>query len=283
VVLADGSLAYAGSRAIKNATGYNLPQMLVGSRGALGVLVEATLRLGPPAGTRRAFLAGYPRADAAAAAAVAIAAERVPPLEVQLLTRRTLDLSPALAEATSSAVGSGAALLVGLEGFDSADLDAQSRRLAEVARETRATKLNELDERSAASAWTARRRLQDDLAEAHAGVAFAEVVAPTALVPALARLVLDLASRERADVALFGGVGMGSLEVAVLAAARGPALFLRKLAAEVARLGASLVGTESTGLSYDAWLDTTAPETASVMRQLKAALDPGGLLRPLGL
>jgi FAD/FMN-containing dehydrogenase len=45
VVLADGALLKAGSRTVKCVTGYDLKQLFTGSRGCLGVIVAATLRL----------------------------------------------------------------------------------------------------------------------------------------------------------------------------------------------------------------------------------------------
>jgi glycolate oxidase len=44
-VLADGSLLHAGARTVKSVTGYDLKQLMVGSRGTLGVITSLTLRL----------------------------------------------------------------------------------------------------------------------------------------------------------------------------------------------------------------------------------------------
>ena len=44
-VMADGSLLHAGARTVKSVTGYDLKQLLVGSRGTLGVVTSLTLRL----------------------------------------------------------------------------------------------------------------------------------------------------------------------------------------------------------------------------------------------
>jgi glycolate oxidase FAD binding subunit len=45
VVMADGTVAKSGGRLVKNVTGFDLPKLFTGSRGTLGVIVEATLRL----------------------------------------------------------------------------------------------------------------------------------------------------------------------------------------------------------------------------------------------
>ena len=47
VVLSDGSIVQTGSNTIKNASGYNLGQLFIGSEGTLGIVVEALLKLIP--------------------------------------------------------------------------------------------------------------------------------------------------------------------------------------------------------------------------------------------
>ena len=47
VVLADGRLIKSGGKVVKNVAGYDLQKVFVGSRGSLGVMVEATFKLRP--------------------------------------------------------------------------------------------------------------------------------------------------------------------------------------------------------------------------------------------
>ena len=70
-VQADGVVTWGGARVVKSVTGYDVPKLLVGSLGTLGVLGEATLRLHPIAPAWGGWLWGF---DAVAAAAAFIAA-----------------------------------------------------------------------------------------------------------------------------------------------------------------------------------------------------------------
>jgi len=61
VVHADGSIVRGGGKVVKNVAGYDLPKLYVGSYGALGILVDATLKLRPLPETDRLAVAGFDR------------------------------------------------------------------------------------------------------------------------------------------------------------------------------------------------------------------------------
>lgn len=70
--LADGTVARAGGRVVKNVAGYDLDKLLVGSFGTLGVIVEATLKVLPVPAASHGIVAGFARSADAFAAAHAI-------------------------------------------------------------------------------------------------------------------------------------------------------------------------------------------------------------------
>jgi glycolate oxidase FAD binding subunit len=83
-VRADGVVAKAGSKVVKNVAGYDFAKLLTGSYGTLGVITEAIFRLHPLPRSRRAVVAGYPDADAAAQAALRVLGSQVVPSAVEL-------------------------------------------------------------------------------------------------------------------------------------------------------------------------------------------------------
>lgn len=73
-VQADGTVTWAGSKVVKSVTGYEIPKLLVGSLGTLGVIVEATLRLHPAQPATGSWLFSFSSRDDAAVFVAAVLA-----------------------------------------------------------------------------------------------------------------------------------------------------------------------------------------------------------------
>ena len=115
VVLADGTVASAGGKVVKNVAGYDLGKLYTGAHGTLGVVVSTTWRLHPVAPATRAVVVEL--TDTAQAR----------PL-VQQLTRSTL--TPSLVELVGTAGGAGR-LVVGFESIPES-VAAQARTAVEL-------------------------------------------------------------------------------------------------------------------------------------------------------
>lgn len=85
-VQADGTVTWGGAKVVKSVTGYDIPKLMVGSLGTLGVLVEATLRLHPLPETETTWLVTFPTAERAAGLLSAIQASSLQPNRLQIVT-----------------------------------------------------------------------------------------------------------------------------------------------------------------------------------------------------
>jgi D-lactate dehydrogenase (cytochrome) len=85
VALADGRLIRVGSRSVKQASGYDLLHLFVGSEGTLGVITEATLRLLPIPQRMSAVVASFPDVETAVQAVVAIRGSGLEPAALEFI------------------------------------------------------------------------------------------------------------------------------------------------------------------------------------------------------
>jgi glycolate oxidase FAD binding subunit len=95
IALADGTVAHAGGRVVKNVAGYDLDKVLVGSFGTLGVIVEATFKILPVPAASDGLAGRFARSSDAFAAgdAVVRAASRVAACVVERSDRTTWHLA----------------------------------------------------------------------------------------------------------------------------------------------------------------------------------------------
>lgn len=84
-VQADGVITWGGARVVKSVTGYDVPKLMVGSLGTLGVLAELTLRLHPLPEAEATCLVALRHAEAAPDVAARIVDSTVQPHRLELL------------------------------------------------------------------------------------------------------------------------------------------------------------------------------------------------------
>ena len=254
VALADGRVIRTGRPVVKNVAGYDLTKLLIGAHGTLGLITDVTLKLLPAPRARRTFaLPVELLVDGIVWAAATVPA--------WLITAGVVLVQGA----TIPGITTDAALLLTLEGLAD-DVAAEWDETAMLLAQAGAPTPVEIDAPTADAAWAAF-------------VARYATVARIGLPPGHLRSYLrDLAPAARAAAAwcvdvgnhtLYAGIPGDADEVtAWLTAARPPA---------TARRGyAVLMATPFYGL--DCWGD--APDGLDLMRAIKAAWDPAGILNP---
>ena len=90
VVLSDGSIVQTGSNTIKNASGYNLGQLFVGSEGTLGIVVEALLKLIPKPEASQVLMAYFDSVKDATLAVNNILQNRFMPATLDFMDNNSL-------------------------------------------------------------------------------------------------------------------------------------------------------------------------------------------------
>src|SRR3972149_2539355 len=85
-VQADGTVTWGGARVVKSVTGYDVPKLMVGSLGTLGVLVEPPLRHHPVPQAERTWIVTFPTAERAAGLLAAILDSSLQPNRLQILS-----------------------------------------------------------------------------------------------------------------------------------------------------------------------------------------------------
>ncbi|WP_243351131.1 FAD-binding oxidoreductase [Stenotrophomonas acidaminiphila] len=283
-VTGAGELIECGGPWTKDATGYDLTHLLVGSEGTLALIVEATLRLAPRPRAQAGLRVLYRDASSAAAAVSRVMAQPATPTTLEFMDARSLEL---LRGNGAQVPDAGAMLLIDADGDD----DTLPNILHALAQAAEGEGLLALDVAMDGSAreqlWAARRALSPALRRIAPGKINEDVVVPVSRIPELVAGVQALSARFELPIVTFGHAGNGNLHVNILyhpddagqnarAHAALPEVFALALA-----LGGTLSGEHGIGLAKRAFMaQAFTPATLAAMRAIKRALDPDDILNP---
>ena len=283
-VTGEGGIIRCGGPWTKDATGYDLTHLLVGSEGTLALVVEATLKLAPRPKAQAGLRAFYRDAAAAAAAVARLMAQPQVPAMLEFMDASAIAL---LRRNGSDVPDAGAMLLVEADGDDDTLLPAL-QALADAAEGDGLVALDVAADGSARDRlWAARRALSPALRTIAPGKINEDVVVPVSRIPDLVAGVEALSVEASLPIVVFGHAGNGNLHVNIMyrpddasETARAQAA-LPRLFALVLSLGGTLSGEHGIGVAKRDWMQHAfdAP-TLAAMRAVKAALDPDGILNP---
>jgi D-lactate dehydrogenase len=285
-VTGAGDLVTCGSATTKGATGYDLQRLLVGSEGTLALIVEATLRLTPAPRARRALRAIYRDVASAADAVATLMAQPVTPSMLEFMDADAVRLARDVGGADLPR-DAGALLMIEADG-DAANLDAAIAALAEAASNDGLLALDAApDEAARERLWAARKALSPSLRTLAAGKINEDVVVPVSRIPALVDGVQAISRTASLPIVCFGHAGNGNLHVNILydpadavQCARADAALADVFALTVS-LGGTLSGEHGIGLAKrDFMPQAVTPATLALMRAVKQAFDPDGILNP---
>ena len=283
-VTGTGETIRCGGPWTKDATGYDLTHLIVGSEGTLALIVEATLRLVPRPVAQAGLRAFYRDATAAANAVSRLMRQPQAPAMLEFMDACSITL---LRRNGSDVPEAGAMLLIEADG----DHDTLPHTLETLASTAEGEGLLSLDVAMDGLArdrlWAARRALSPALRGIAPGKINEDVVVPVSRIPDLVAGVETLAARSQLPIVTFGHAGNGNLHVNILyhpddadETARAHAA-LPQVFDLVLSLGGTLSGEHGIGTAKRDYMARAfdAP-TLAAMRAVKAALDPDGILNP---
>ncbi len=290
VALPDGRLIRTGGRVRKSATGYDLTHLMIGSEGTLGVITEITLRLH---GIPEAMSAAICQFDAVAGglggaveSVIAILQAGIPVARIELLD--DVQMAACIAYSKLSGYVPAPTLLLEFHGTP-AGVAEQAALAEEVTAGFGASGFQwATDPAERNRLWKARH---DAYWAALALQPGRQGLATDAIVP-ISRLA-DLILGAKQDIAasgltapIVGHVGDGNFHTVILVPPEADGLerawaLDKQIVARALALGGSCSGEHGVGIGKREFLDAEhGAETLAVMRQIKAALDPRGIMNP---
>jgi glycolate oxidase len=285
VVMADGSVIRTGGKNVKDVAGYSLTHLIVGSQGTLALITEATLRLRPAPAPRATLLAFFPTLESAGDAVAGIAAAGLSPVTLELMDRFTIR---AVDDVHALGLDRDAAAMLMIESdLPDAAADDELARADDVCTTAGATTTVRSQTAAEADMLRQARRAAHFALEKLGDVKMEDVGVPRSRVPDMLRAIEAIAAKHDVRIGTFGHAGDGNLHPDLVLDRDDPRAeaITKAVQADLYQaaldLGGTVTGEHGIGSARREWLETQrGPDAVRVMRAIKTALDPQGLLNP---
>ncbi|MBS1812658.1 MAG: FAD-binding protein [Acidobacteria bacterium] len=285
-VTPTGEIVQAGGRTPKNATGFNLAGLMIGSEGMLGIITRAILRLIPLPETRKTALAIFASAQDACNCVAGFTEAGILPVALELLDRASINAIEDY-EPSGMPRNAGALLIIEVDG-----LKETVAREAEIMREL-CHKHHAIEYREAVTdaevdgIWEVRRKMSPAVKRTGAVKINHDIVIPRSRIPEMLAFLEGVSQRYGFPIPTFGHAGDGNLHTNVMLPNNDAetkhvgAKAVREIFEKTVSLGGTLSGEHGVGYAKAPFLDValSAP-TIAVMQAIKHALDPNGILNP---
>ncbi|MEN9548548.1 MAG: hypothetical protein RIR12_1139 [Bacteroidota bacterium] len=288
VVLPTGEIIWTGSNVLKNSTGYNLTQLLVGSEGTLGIVTKIVLKLIPHPQHDLLMLVPFKNLEQAGEAVSAIFRAGFVPSAMELVEIDALTITDNFLGGTAVPVTADTAAHLIIE-VDGNNLDVLMQEMEAIGNLLTQYDIGEIyfadDSVQKAELWKLRRRV----AEAVKLIGYTieeDTVVPRAELPKLIMGVKALGKKYDFDVVCYGHAGDGNLHIRIRKEGipnsyenETMKTILREMFVLTQALGGTISGEHGVGLIQKPFMDIVMSETnLRLMREIKKTFDPNGIL-----
>ena len=290
VVLPTGEIIWTGANTLKNSTGYNLTQLMVGSEGTLGVITKIVMKLLPQNTHNVLMLVPFYHANEACEAVSAIFRAGIVPSALEFMERDAIDWTlkfiPNLNVQVKDEVQ--AHLLIEVDGNYPEILFAEAEKIMTVVEQFKIDEVLFADTEDQKNALWKMRRSVAEAVKANSIYKEEDTVVPRYELPKLLKGIKEIGSKYGFKSVCYGHAGDGNLHVNIIKGEMSNENWnteVTKGIQEIFQLTVALKGTLSgehgIGFVQKNYMNIAFPKfQLELMRNIKTVFDPNGILNP---
>lgn len=290
VVLPSGEIIMTGANVLKNATGYNLTQLMVGSEGTLGIVTKIILRLIPHPQNELLMLVPFRTAVQACECVNAIFMAGITPSAMEFMERDAIDWTIKFTNMPSFEIASDvqAHLLIEVDGNDPDQLFKEMEKITGIVSNYDIGDILFAETaQQKADLWKMRRSVAEAV-KSNSVYKEEDTVVPRAELPGLLEGVKAIGNKYGFQSVCYGHVGDGNLHVNIIRGAMDATTWNERLPLGVreifrlcVQLGGTLSGEHGIGWVQKPYMDIAFNSTQlTLMKKIKQAFDPNGIMNP---
>jgi len=290
VVLPNGEVIWTGANVLKNSTGYNLTQLMVGSEGTLGIITKIVVKLIPLPALNKLMLVPFSSAEKACEAVSAVFRAGITPSCLEFMERDAIDWTLQFAGDINLEIkpDTAAHLLVEVDGNEEDVLFKDCEKISEIMEQ------HECDEilfaesaREQEDLWKLRRSVAEAV-KSNSVYKEEDTVVPRAELPRLLKGVKEIGKRYGFSSVCYGHAGDGNLHVNIIRDNMDDHQWnvevpkgIREIFQLCVELGGTISGEHGIGLVQKNYMDIPFNETElEIQKQIKAVFDPKNIMNP---
>lgn len=289
VVLPNGEIIWTGANTLKNSTGYNITQLMVGSEGTLGVITKAVLKLLPLPTKDLLMLVPFNSAEKACEAVSAVFRAGVIPSALEFMERDAIEWTMKYVDATVPLTDDVQAhLLIEVNGNDENVLMKECEIISEVMMQFECGEILFADTQAQKDAlWLLRRRVGEAV-KSHSVYKEEDTVVPRYELPTLLKGVKQIGEKYGFKSVCYGHAGDGNLHINIIKGDLSDDVWnndlpkaIREIFELTVKLGGTLSGEHGIGYVQKGYMDIAfTPTHLNLMKQIKHLFDPNNIMNP---
>ena len=291
IVLPTGDIIWTGANVLKNSTGYNITQLMIGSEGTLGIVTKATLKLIPLPKYNKLILVPFSSAVDACSAVASIFKAGIVPSAMEFMDRNAVDYTIKYIEEAELEMSENvkALLLIEVDGNQPETLMGEILKVLEVveAHNSDENILFAEDEAQKEKLWFIRRRIGEAV-KVNSIYKEEDTVVPRYNLPELLSGVKEIGKKYGFESICYGHAGDGNLHVNII---KGDLtqkqwdnelpLAIREIFKLTVSLGGTISGEHGIGWVQKDYMDIAYQDIElNLMREIKKVFDPKNIMNP---
>lgn len=288
MVLPNGEIIWTGANVLKNSTGYNLTQLVVGSEGTLGIITKIVLRLIPLPKYDLLILVPFASLEKAAEAVNGIFMAGFTPSAMEFIEIDALKIAIKVADSYSVPVNDeiAAHLIIEVDGNDKEVLMKEIEQIAELMVLFGGGEVFFAEDTGQKNELWKLRRIAAEAIKAEGYSIEEDTVVPRAELPALIKGIKELGRKYNFKAVGVGHAGDGNIHIRIKKEGAANSYGnddttegLRAIFELVKSLGGTISGEHGIGLVQKGFLDIVFNTThIQIMKGIKKVFDPNNIL-----
>jgi glycolate oxidase len=290
VVLPNGEIIWTGANTLKNSTGYNLTQLMVGSEGTLGVITKAVLKLLPKNAHNVLMLVPFYKAHEACEAVSAIFRAGVIPSALEFMERDAIDWTLRYVDGISVTIKPEhqAHLLIEVDGNYPDVLMLEAEKILAVVEEFSIDEVLFADTEDQKNALWKMRRSVAEAVKSNSVYKEEDTVVPRFMLPELLNGIKRIGAKYGFTSVCYGHAGDGNLHVNIIKGEMTDdhwqtqvPLGIREIFELTVSLKGTLSGEHGIGYVQKNYMDIAFSKShLELMESIKRVFDPNNILNP---